>query len=216
MRKLLTISLIALLGATTAAAEEKKLYKWTDADGNVYFGDRIPAEYAERPKTVLNDQGIAVDKLAGKKTAEQKAQEARDQEIAVAQELQKRADMALLNTYLSVEEIVLHRDRRVELFQAQARVTELYLKNLERRMKGLRDDASKYRPYSDDENAPMIAEELAEDLRETKETIARHERNLAKYESNEKAIIERFNSDIERFKTLKGIKDPPQTALAGS
>jgi hypothetical protein len=216
MRKLLTISLIALLGATTAAAEEKKLYKWTDADGNVYFGDRIPAEYAERPKTVLNDQGIAVDKLAGKKTAEQKAQEARDQEIAVAQELQKRADMALLNTYLSVEEIVLHRDRRVELFQAQARVTELYLKNLERRMKGLRDDASKYRPYSDDENAPMIAEELSEELRETKETIARHERNLAKYESNEKAIIERFNSDIERFKILKGIKEPPQAALAGS
>ncbi len=216
MRKFLTISLIALLGATTAAAEEKKLYKWTDADGNVYFGDSIPAEYAERPKTVLNDQGVAVDKLDGKKTAEQLAQEARDREIAVAQEMQKRADMALLNTYLSIEEIVMHRDRRVELFQAQARVTELYLKNLERRMKNLREDASKYRPYSDDENAPMIADDLAEDLRETRETIARHERNLAKYESNEKAIIERFNSDIERFKILKGIQEPPKTALAGS
>ena len=35
MRKLLTISLIALLGATTAAAEEKKLYKSTDPDGKV-------------------------------------------------------------------------------------------------------------------------------------------------------------------------------------
>jgi hypothetical protein len=216
MRKLLTISLIVLFGATASAAEEKKLYKWTDADGNVYFGDSIPAEYAERPKTVLNDQGVAVDELEGKKTAEQLRQEARDREIAVAQELQKRADMALLNTYLSVEEIVMHRDRRIELFQAQARVTELYLKNLQRRMTDLREDASKYRPYSDDDNAPMIAEDLADDLRDTRDTISRHERNLAKYESDEKAIIERFNADIERFKILKGLEEPPQAALAGS
>ena len=62
----------------------------------------------------------------------------------------------------------------------------------------------------------MIADDLAEDLRETRETIARHERNLAKYESNEKAIIERFDSDIERFKILKGIQEPPKTASAGS
>ena len=216
MRKLFTICLFLLLGASAASAEEKKLYKWTDAEGNVYYGDSIPAEYAERPKTVLNDQGVAVDELEGKKTEEQLAQEARDREIAVAQELQKRADMALLNTYLSVEEIVMHRDRRVELFQAQARVTELYLKNLERRMKSLRDDASNFRPYSDDENAPMIAEDLADDLRETRDTISRHERNLAKYEADERAIIERFNADIERFKILKGIQEPPQAALAGS
>jgi hypothetical protein len=216
MRKLLTTSLILLLGATASAAEEKKLYKWTDDEGNVYYGDSIPAEYAERPKTVLNDQGVAVDQLEGKKTAEQLEQEARDREIAVAQELQKRADMALLNTYLSVEEIVMHRDRRVELFQAQARVTELYLKNLQRRMKSLREDASKYRPYSEDDSAPMIAEDLADDLRDTRDTISRHERNLAKYESDEKAIIERFNADIERFKILKGIAEPPQAALAGS
>jgi hypothetical protein len=215
MRKLFTICLLVLFG-TTAVAEEKKLYKWTDADGNVYYGDSIPAEYAERPKTVLNDQGVAVDELEGKKTEEQLAQEAKEREIAVAQELQKRADMALLNTYLSVEEIVMHRDRRVELFQAQARVTELYLKNLERRMKSLRDDASSFRPYSDDEDAPMIAEDLADDLRETRDTISRHERNLAKYEADEKAIIDRFNADIERFKILKGIQEPPQAALAGS
>ena len=215
MRKLFTICLLVLLGAT-AAAEEKKLYKWEDENGNVFYGDSIPAEYAERPKTVLNDQGVAVDELEGKKTEEQLAQEAKEREIAVAQELQKRADMALLNTYLSVEEIVMHRDRRVELFQAQARVTELYLKNLERRMKSLRDDASNFRPYSDDESAPMIAEDLADDLRETRDTISRHERNLAKYEADEKAIIDRFNADIERFKILKGIQEPPQAALAGS
>ena len=56
-------------------------------------------------------------------------------------------------------------------------------------------------------------ESVAEDLRETKDTIARHESNLKKYERNERQIIERFDKDISRFKILKGI-DEPQAAVA--
>lgn len=216
MRNVFITCLLAIF-AVSAFAEEKEVYKWEDEEGNVYYGDSIPPEFAERPKTVLNDQGVKVDELEGKKTAEQLAEEERQREVRVAQELQKRADMALLNTYLSVPEIEMHRDRRVELFTAQRRVTELYLRNLERRHSTLRDESSKYRPYSDDPSAPMIDEELADELREIKETIRRHERNLEKYEREEKEIFERFNQDIERFKILKGISEPPMAAAsAGS
>jgi len=215
MRNLTVISLLVLLG-TTASAAEKNVYKWTDENGQVHYGDSIPPEYADQPKERLNDQGVAVEEIEGKKTAEQLAEEERQREIAVAQKLQDRADQALLATYLSVEEIVMHRDRRVELFQAQAKVTELYLRNLERRLDGLREEASQYQPYSEDTEAPIIDEGLAEDLRETKETIARHERNLEKYETDERQIIERFNGDIERFKILKGINQPEKAASAGS
>jgi hypothetical protein len=206
MRKLILIAALSAL-ASQAHGEEQKLYKWTDKDGNVYFGDSIPAEYAERPKEVLNDQGVAVDELAGKKTAEQLEEEARERQLRVEQELQSRADRALLATYLSVEEIELHRDRRIELFQAQTRVTKLYIKNLRRRLEALRTEASRYRPYSEDESAPMIDKSLADDLQQTKDTISRHEENLAKYEADEKQIIERFNNDIARFKRLKGISE---------
>jgi uncharacterized protein involved in type VI secretion and phage assembly len=212
MRKLFTICVLLALSAAASAAEEKRLYSWTDDEGNVHYSDKVPANAAEQNKTVLNDQGIAVGEIEGKKTAEQLAQERIEKEQAVAQKLQQRADQALLATYLSVPELEMHRDRRVELFQAQARVTELYLKNLHRRLDSLRKEASKYQPYSDDTSAPMIAPDLADDLQKTKETIARHVRNLQKYESDEREIIERFNNDIERFKILKGINE--QTALA--
>ena len=213
MRKLIVISALVALSSTAAARDEQKLYKWTDAEGNVYYSDSVPAEFAERPKEVLNEQGVAVEELEGKKTEEQLEQERREREVRVAQELQQRADQALLATYLSVEEIVMHRDRRVELFQAQSRVTELYLKNLARRLESIRNEASRYQPYSQDPNAPMIPEDLAKDLRETKDTIARHENNLKKYERNEREIIERFDRDISRFRILKGI-DAPQAAVA--
>ena len=200
---IITVALVVV--CSPAMAREEQIYKWVDEDGNVFYGDSVPPEYAERPKEVLNDQGVAVEALQGKKTPEQIEQErietARREEV----ERQRRADLALLATYLSVEEIQMHRDRRVELFQAQSRVTELYLRNLERRLENLRVEARNFKPYSDDPNAPMIEEDLATDLRLAKETIARHERNLEKYQNDEKQIIERFDNDIARFKRLKGI-----------
>ena len=99
----------------------------------------------------------------------------------------------------------MHRDRRVELYQAQARVTELYLRNAQRRLNSLERDAKRYKPFSSDPNAPTIDESLLADIEETKDTIRRQEDNLGKYKASQAQIIARFEGDITRFKTLKGI-----------
>jgi uncharacterized protein DUF4124 len=207
MRKTIICCALALLVPLVAGAQESKVYRWVDAEGNVYFGDSVPPEFAEFPKEVLNERGVTVGNLEGKKTEEQKEAERLATKRRVAQELQQRADQALLATYLTVEEILMHRDRRIELFQAQSRVTELYLSNLESRLATLRSDASKYQPYSEAPDAPMIPEALAKDLRRTKETISRHKRNLKKFKTDEQQIVERFDGDISRFKILKGLVD---------
>jgi hypothetical protein len=205
MRKVIFTTALLALASSAMARDEQKVFKWEDEDGNVYYGDSVPQQFTERPKTVLNEHGVAVAELEGRKTEEQIEQERIDTERRERQEQQMLADRALLATYLSVEEIEMHRDRRVELFQAQSRVTELYLRNLQRRLDELRAEASRYQPYSEDTNAPMIDEGLAEDLRTTKETIERHQRNLEKYQVDEKQIVARFDGDITRFKTLRGI-----------
>ena len=99
----------------------------------------------------------------------------------------------------------MHRDRRVELFQAQARVTELYLKNLQRRLDSLQEEANKYRPYSDDPDAELIDPDLADDMQSTRETIERHQENLERFKDDESSIVARFDGDINRFKKLKGL-----------
>lgn len=203
-KKVLTFALLLSL-PLAASADEGRVFKWVDAEGQVHFGDSIPVEYSELPKEVLNEHGVAIDNLAGKKTLEELAREQLEHEQMLAREKQKRADTALLATYMTVEEILMHRDRRVELFQAQSRVTELYLNNLARRMEVLRAETANYKPYSEDPDAPMIPDPLANELRKTKDTIDRHERNLRKFQSDEQRIISRFAGDISRFKTLKGI-----------
>ena len=205
MRKLITISLFSILASAPVIADEARIYSWQDADGNVYFGDSIPPEYAEFPKDVLNERGVTVDNLEGKKTEEQLAAEKLENDRRVAQELQRRADQALLATYLSVDEILMHRDRRIELFKAQSKVTELYLSNLSRRLQIIRNEASQYKPYSEDPDAPMIPAKLADELKETRDTIERHEHNLKKFRADEAQIIARFSGDISRFKILKGL-----------
>ena len=197
---------LLVLAPLTSVAQAPTYYKWVDENGVTHYGDSIPAKYAELPKEVLNDQGVKVDNLEGKKTPEEIEAERLEQERLAAIELERRKDTALLATYLSVDEILMHRDRRVELFQAQSRVTELYLRNLERRMASLRNEASNFQPYSDDPDAPMIDEGLAQELSKTKNIIQRHERNLKKFQADEQQIIARFDGDISRFKELRGIE----------
>jgi hypothetical protein len=189
------------------ANEQQRLYRWVDENGIVHYGDSVPAEYADAEKQVLNTRGVTVDVMHGKKTAEEIEEENRIAELRRQEELQRRADEALLATYLSVDEIIMHRDRRVELFRAQAKVTELYLRTMMRRMAVLREEASKYRPYSDDPDAEMIDPELAEDILVTKATIKRHQANLARFREDEQSIVARFDGDIDRFKSLTGMNN---------
>ena len=197
--------LIALASSAALAGEHDRVYKWVDEEGQIHYGDSIPPEYSELPKQVLNEHAITVDHLEGRKTEEQLLAEQKAKELETQKELQRRADQALLATYLSVEEIVMHRDRRIELFQAQSRVTELYLRNLERRLSKLKREAARYRPYNEDPDAPLISQDLVADINETKATIARHEKNLQKFRDDERQMVARFEGDINRFKALKGL-----------
>lgn len=203
----LFIVICALLAFLPAAviAQGDKMYRWVDKDGNIHYGDSIPAEYAEVDKQVVNEHGVTVDVMRGKKSDAEIAEEKRQEALRAQQEMQRRQDRALLATYLSVDEIVMHRDRRIELFQAQARVTELYLRNLQKRMASLQAEASRYRPYSEDPDAEMISPGLAADMASTREAIARHEQNLQRFQDDEDTIVARFDGDIGRFKTLKGL-----------
>lgn len=207
MRKtIIAIALATLLPVWASATQNNAVYKWIDKDGILHYGDSVPAEYAEIEKQIINDAGVTVAIMRGKKTAEEIAEELRLAQVAEAKEKQRRDDSALLATYQNIDEIVMHRDRRIELFQAQARVTELYLKNIKRRLESLMEVGSNFRPYSTDPDAEMIDPGLVDDINTTRKTIGRHEVNLNRFHTDEEKIVARFDGDIDRFKKLKGIE----------
>ena len=107
MRKLVITAALLVLSSSALAKGEQKVYRWVDEDGNVYYGDSVPVEFRDQRKDVLDDTGVMVDSIEGKKTEEQLEQERIENERIEARAMQLRQDRALLATYLSVEELSL-------------------------------------------------------------------------------------------------------------
>jgi hypothetical protein len=185
-----------------------KLYRWTDDKGVVHYGDSIPPEYAKQDRNVLNSQGVNVGFEQGEVTPEQRAEKERQAAEAKQAQLQReetaRRDKMLLETYISVSDIEDLRNRRLELLESQIKVTELYLANLRKRLVTLQEEASNYKPYATRENAPQIPENLATDISRTAGSINLYEETLSRTRSNQETVRNAFDSDIRRFKELKG------------
>jgi hypothetical protein len=188
--------------ATAPANNGRVVYKWVDEQGVTHYGDHIPPEYSAQEQHVINSQGVEISRLEAQKTPEQLAAE--DQKKAEAEQNRNR-DRNLLTTYASVQEIERLRDQRVTLVTDQIKVTSQFLEVLNGRLQKLRDGSTHFKPYSADPNAPAMPDQFAEDLVRVGNDIRTQQQNLREKHSEETAMSKQFESDIERFKELKGI-----------
>jgi hypothetical protein len=192
------------LGAPTGPANNGRvLYKWVDKDGITHYGDRVPPEYASQEQHVLNSRGYEINHTDAQKTAEQAAAE--DQKRQDTEQRQLR-DRNLLNTYASVQEIERLRDQRLTLVADQIKVTTQFLDTLNGRMKKMRADSQRFKPYSGDPKAPAMPDQMADDLVRLSTDTHTQEINLKQKRSEESAMSIQFESDIDRFKELKHIQ----------
>jgi hypothetical protein len=185
-----------------AAANGRTVFKWVDAQGVTHYGDHIPPEYASQEQHVMNSQGVEINRLDAQKTPEQLVLD--DQKKAEAIQSQNR-DKNLLNTYASVQEIERLRDQRVALVSDQIKVTGQFLEVLNGRLKKLRTASMRFKPYSSESNAPPMPDQTAEDLVRLGNDIRTQEENLRQKRSEELTMRKQFESDISRFKELRGI-----------
>jgi hypothetical protein len=200
---LLAASGLAVGAPTQPGNNGRILYKWVDKDGVTHYGDRVPPEYASQEQHVLNSQGYEIRHTEAQKSAEQAAAE--DQKKMDAEQRQLR-DKNLLNTYASVQEIERLRDQRLTLIADQIKVTTQFLDTLNGRMKKMRADSQRFKPYSDDPKAPPMPDQMADDLVRLSADMRVQQINLKQKRSEESTMSIQFESDIDRFKELKHIQ----------
>ena len=189
--------------ASTPANNGRVLYKWVDKDGVTHYGDHVPPEYASQEQHILNSQGYEIRHLDAQKSADQAAAEEKTKLDAEQRQLR---DKNLLSTYASVQEIERLRDQRLTLVADQIKVTNQFLETLNGRMKKMRADSLRFRPYSADPKAPSMPDQMAEDLVRLTSDMRTQEQNLKQKHSEESAMSIQFESDIDRFKELKHIQ----------
>ena len=205
MSRLLIIAV--LLGVAVAPRAAEKLYRWVDDRGVVHYGDSVPAEDTSRERHVLNDQGVLVRKLPREKTQEERAAEAAALAEQERQRMelvrQKERDQILLDTYLSVDEIAMLRDRRVLALDAQIGVTRHYLKNLQATWEELEAEARKYNfPFDENSDLPPLPDDLAQHIIHTEKAMAEHMQTVQALRREQATIRDDFARDMSRFKEL--------------
>ncbi len=201
-RTLLVPLLLLALAAGPAAAQ--KLYRWVDENGQVHYGDKVPPEYADQDRDVLNKRGVAVGREEGAETPEEAR--ARLQQEQAAQALEERAqhDRMLLQTYQNVDEIEMLRERRIDLIDSQMVIQEQSLKTLRQRHADQLERAERFAPRNTAPDAAPMPDGLAEDIARSESDIRTQERNLQKKRDERAAVNAQFDADVRRFKELRG------------
>ncbi len=200
-------SIPALTLFLLAAPVSAEVYRWVDENGVTHYGDHVPAKYAGQEKAVLNDHGVPIGVIAGRKTPEQLAAAQRLQEAEENKRKSRERDRVLLYTYLSVEEIEMLRDRRLELLLVQTQVTEAFILQLEEKLGRLQREAKKFNyPPKPDSERPPLPENLSADIDLTAAAIIDYEHQLLQRRTVYANIKNKFDDDIERFGELKGLK----------
>lgn len=202
VRTLVSLLLLALASGPVLA---QKLYRWVDENGQVHYGDRIPPEYAEQDRDILNQRGVTVGREEGAETPEEARvrveQEAREK--AAAETAQR--DRMLLQTYQSVDEIELVRRRRIELIDAQIIIQEQSLNSLKDRHERLRERAAIFAPLNTDPDARPMPEGLMEDIERSESDLRTQQQNLQARRDERVELNSKFDADVQRFKELRGL-----------
>jgi len=191
----------AVMAVSTVAADGKATtYKWVDEKGVTHYGDRVPSEYAQREQTVLNPQGLEVQKRQAEMTPKEAADYAARQK---EESRRKQHDMFLLSTYPSVQEIENVRDVRLDQISAQITAAEAYITSLATRVEGLKARALNFAPYNTKPGARRMPDDLAEEMVRAMSELRTQNSALAAKKTEHQNVVSQYDADIKRFKELR-------------
>ena len=196
------VAILMLLAASATA--QAVMYKWTDDKGKVHYGDTLPAEYANRGSSQLNQAGQVVRKTDAALTPEQiqardEAEAKSKKDKAEALERQRR-DKALLATYTDVREINLALERNLGQIDVQIKSNELRIKSVQGRL----ETYKKQEGILAQKKKPMPAD-LINDMKKADDEISHLKTNIGTLEKDKDTMRTRYAGDETRFRELKGL-----------
>ena len=201
MRKwLITVTLAAASVAPTMA-EAGKLQCWVDDQGVRACGDRVPPQYADKERKLLNSQGIVIGTKARQKTEAEVAEDKRRIEAQATEkkrfEEQAAYDRFMLQTFEGVAQMQGVRDTRLTTLDGRLRLAQKSITDTEAALKELRERlAANEKSGKPDVRLPKQIAEFETSLVDTLKSVAQ-------LKKEREDILAKSDSDIERFKKLR-------------
>ena len=188
----------ALCFSVTSATADT--YRWKDKDGKTHYGAAVPAEYAEQPYDVLNNQGIVIEHVEDtsipiEALAEQQMQGRKP--LISDEERLRQSDRLLVVQYRSEEDIT----EALELQLAQLGYdTRLITQSYDSANTAIRDQIAQ---AADQQRANLpVAEEQQKGIDSLYARRMRDENKLESLARREQTIRDRFQAYIDRYRFL--------------
>lgn len=210
-------SLALLLCAEPYAAQ---LYRWADEQGHIYYADKVPPQHSKYRRSMLNEQGIAVDVIERSKTKEEIEREAKLQELRSAEQrlLQEHLakDRSLLRTFRSEKEIDDTFRAKLNTLEILETVTLANISRFESQLAAQQKLAAEY-----EKTGSPVPDTLVNNILRYQNQIARNQEKMRELESQKLELRKTFAADLDRFRALtereqqdaQGIRANPSSAV---
>ena len=191
---------VALIASTLAfqSPVDAKMYRWVDANGRVFYSDQIPPSQSKLERNVLNKKGRVIDTVKAAKTQEQINLERRlkilrkEQEKIIAR--QKSNDKVLLSTFRNIDDLRMTLNGKLQAVDAQKRVHESTLGNLQENLEGQRNKAAQA-----ERKGRKVPKAVLNEITKIEEKITSAHADIEKTVEKRNLIQQKFDKDIERF-----------------
>ena len=195
------ILLIPLLFSGLQLAHAKKMYRWVDENGKVYFSDVVPPDQVQHKRETRNEKARVLDVVDKAKSAEELEQQKRLDALRKEQEkiIAKQAadDKVLLSTYRSIEDMHKALDNKLALMDGEKKMLEGNKQRLEQQLLQQQQQAANL-----ERNAQKMPEKLLAEINSTRQQIEQNVQEMARYESNKQGVEKEFKASIARFEFL--------------
>ncbi len=188
----------------------KKMYRWVDENGRVYFSDQVPPDQVKHERETLSEKNRVVDKLEKAKTPEELAQQKRlevlrqEQEKVIAK--QAASDKVLLATYRSLDDINRALANKLALMDSEKKGLEGNKQRLEQQLQKQQQQAATI-----ERNGQKVSEKLLQDMAATRKQIDSSAQELARHEQKRLTLEQEFKADIARFTFLNQVNSADKT-----
>ncbi|TLX22463.1 MULTISPECIES: hypothetical protein [Thermomonas] len=214
------VAALALAGAGAAAAQtaaptQKKIYCW-DEGGRRVCGDALPASAVDRARTEINVRsGIPTKQVdralteAERSVAEVAAETARRQ--AEAEALQKRRDLAMVESYLTEADLRRAYGERTALLDETLKASRLGLSNLRLSLLSL------LRQAGDLELAESpVPRKLIDSIRRQHGELLRQQQILLAQEADRAELERELADSVQRYRAMRQDSGAPAAAPAAT
>lgn len=200
---LVHFTLAMVLFSQAPGSYAKKLMRWEDDQGNIYYSDKVTPAHVQHRRETLNQNARVIDVVEAKKSKQQLQLEARLEALRKEQEKiiakQKTQDKVLLSTYRNLEDIELALKNKINSVKSQQKVAESNVNGLQKQLTKQQKQAAAY-----ERNGNQAPKKLIDNIKSTKKQIKLSQAEVKKHKIYEQEVYKFFAANKKRFQFLTG------------